>query len=70
MSQTAVNVTGDLVASLLIDRFALGRSAEEQLAAEQVREEERAASGTDAIYRRKPQRGTRGCNRDAPLTHS
>ena len=50
MSRTAVNVTGDLVASILIDRFAGGPStAEEQQTAEQARERWRAELGSDVI---------------------
>lgn len=50
MSRTAVNVTGDLVAAILIDRFAPGGStAEEQHSAENVREKHRAEGGPDLI---------------------
>ena len=50
MSRTAVNVTGDLVATVILDRHTAGHAtAEEQLAAQQVREEQRKASGADVI---------------------
>ncbi len=49
MSRTAVNVTGDLVAAILIDRHTLGSSAEDQHAADSLHEEQRAALGTDVI---------------------
>ena len=50
MSRTAVNVTGDLVAAVLLDRHAVGHSsAQVQLAAEAAREADRAESGGDVI---------------------
>ncbi len=50
MSRSAVNVTGDVVAAVLLDRYAVGKStAEEQLAAEAAREQHRAAAGVDVI---------------------
>lgn len=50
MSRTAVNVTGDLVASVLLDRYAAGPTpAAEQLAQEAAREARRAETGADVI---------------------
>ena len=50
MSRTAINVCGDLVAAKLMDRWVGGKTtAEEQAAAEVVREEVRTATGQDVI---------------------
>jgi len=50
MSRTAINVSGDLVAAKLMDRWAGGRtSAREQVAAEAEREEIRRSTGRDVI---------------------
>jgi Na+/H+-dicarboxylate symporter len=50
MSRTAINVCGDLVAAKLMDRWVGGKTtAEEQIAAEQRREEVRTATGQDVI---------------------
>jgi Na+/H+-dicarboxylate symporter len=49
MSRTALNVTGDLVASLVIDRFSAATPADEQLAREAERESTRAAEGVDVV---------------------
>jgi Na+/H+-dicarboxylate symporter len=50
MSRTAVNVTGDLVAALVLDRHASGhRTSSEQLADEAERERQRAESHADVV---------------------
>lgn len=50
MSRTAINVTGDLVACLLMDRWVgSSRSAEDERVAEQMRSAERAVSGADTL---------------------
>ncbi|MHC5211691.1 MAG: dicarboxylate/amino acid:cation symporter [Planctomycetota bacterium] len=50
MSRTAVNVTGDIVAATVLDRFVGGATtADEQNEASQRREAERAQSGADVI---------------------
>jgi Na+/H+-dicarboxylate symporter len=50
MSRTAVNVTGDLVAALVLDRHASGhRTSSEQLADEAERDRQRAESHADVV---------------------
>ncbi len=50
MSRTAVNVTGDLVATVLLDRTVGGlQTADQQLAIERSHEAQRAVSGSDVI---------------------
>jgi Na+/H+-dicarboxylate symporter len=50
MSRTAVNVTGDLAACIVMDRWVGShRTADEERAAETKREERRAVSGEDVI---------------------
>ena len=50
MSRTAVNVTGDLTASLVMDRWVGGkRTAEEERQAEQKRDEQRDCDGVEVI---------------------
>ncbi len=50
MSRTAINVSGDLVASVLMDRWIGGtRSAETEIAAEKAREKQRELSGADVV---------------------
>jgi Na+/H+-dicarboxylate symporter len=50
MARTAVNVTGDLVACVVMDKWVGGtKTAEEQLQGEERREKERANTGEDVI---------------------
>jgi Na+/H+-dicarboxylate symporter len=50
MSRTSINVCGDLVATVLMDRWVGGEtSAEEELAAEAAREARRAAEGVEVV---------------------
>ena len=50
MSRTAVNVTGDLTASLVMDRWVGGkRTAGEERQAEQKRDEQRDCDGVEVI---------------------
>ena len=50
MARTSVNVTGDLVASSVMDKYVGGRTtAAEQLAQEAEREKLRAETGADLI---------------------
>jgi Na+/H+-dicarboxylate symporter len=49
MSRTALNVTGDLTAASVLDRFSSATPASEQLAQEASREATRAQTGTDVI---------------------
>jgi Na+/H+-dicarboxylate symporter len=50
MSRTAVNVTGDLVAALVLDRHAIGhRTSEEQLGTEAAQERQRATTRADVV---------------------
>lgn len=50
MSRTAINVSGDLVATVLMDRWVGGSSsAEEEQAAEALREAQRESEGADVV---------------------
>lgn len=50
MSRTAINVTGDLTASLVMDRWVGGKkTCQEQFAEEEAREKKRAETGEDVI---------------------
>jgi Na+/H+-dicarboxylate symporter len=50
MSRTALNVTGDLVAALVLDRFAVTQtSREDQLELERKQELERSSSQSDVL---------------------
>ncbi len=58
MSRTALNVSGDLVASLLMDRWVGGsKTAEAELAAEAKREKLRSRTGADVVVE-KPRSAT------------
>ncbi len=60
MSRTALNVSGDLVASLLMDRWVgSSKTAEAELAAEAKREKLRARTGADIVVE-KPKSATPG----------
>lgn len=51
MSRTAINVTGDLTASVVMDRWVGGsKSCDEQMEEEKKRDEVRAATGDDVIF--------------------
>ena len=51
MSRTAINVTGDLTASMVMDRWVGGRkTCQEQLKEEEEREKKRAETGEDVIF--------------------
>jgi Na+/H+-dicarboxylate symporter len=50
MSRTAINVSGDIVASILMERWVGGeRSVEDEIIAEKAREKRRKASGADVV---------------------